>query len=368
MSIEELTALSRFYGTGTDYVIAGGGNISFKDDTTLWVKSSGVSLGEITPEGFAALDRAKLAELWNLAGAGSPAEREAAVLKGMLEARKPGEEAKRPSVETLLHDLLPFAYVIHTHPALVNGLTCSQDGEGAARELFGTGVLWVPISDPGFVLAHTVREKLEEKKRAGGKVPEIIFLQNHGIFVAAQDGDRIRSWYNTIMDTLSKKIKRVPDFGNPLPAAAVPGADRGLELLQHLSGGRVLFSRNNETALLVKDPPAFAPVASAYTPDHIVYAGSDPLFIKKDDDIEGAWKAHVEKTRRQPKIAALEGTGVFGIGATEKAAALALELFADSIKIAAYTESFGGPRFMTDEKIAFINNWEAEQYRAKLAK
>ncbi|MDR2073055.1 MAG: class II aldolase/adducin family protein [Spirochaetaceae bacterium] len=367
MGIEELTALSRFYGADRNYIIAGGGNTSYKDDSTLWVKGSGVALGEITPEGFVALDRVKLAGLWKLAGAGTSREREAAVLAGMMGARKPGEEAKRPSVETLLHDLLHFRYVVHTHPALVNGLTCSRGGEGALRDLLGTGVLWIPISDPGFVLALTVREKLEERKRTDGKIPEIIFLQNHGVFVAAHEGEKIRSLYTTIMDTLRKKIKRFPNFENPLPAGAVPGAERGVELLQNLSGGRVVFSRNNEIAAVVKSPGAFAPLSSAYTPDHIVYAGSDPLFIEKEIDIEGAWKAHVEKTGRPPKIVALEGVGIFGVGSTEKAAALAVELFIDAVKIAVYAESFGGPQCMTDEKIAFINTWEAEQYRAGLA-
>ncbi|MDR2314000.1 MAG: class II aldolase/adducin family protein [Spirochaetaceae bacterium] len=368
MGIEELTALSRFYGADTDYVIAGGGNSSFKDHGTLWIKGSGAALGEISPGDFVALDRAKLAELWKLAGTGTPEEREAAVLAGMMAARKPGEEAKRPSVETLLHDLLDFAYVFHTHPALVNGLACSQDGEGALGDLFGSGVLWIPISDPGFVLALGVREKLEKQKRSGGKIPEIIFLQNHGVFVGAHETAGIRSLYDKIMNILRKKIKRFPDFGNPLPPDAVPGAGRGLEVLQNLSGARVVFSRNNEIAAVVKTPAAFAPVSSAYTPDHIVYAGSNPLFIEKGSDIEDAWKAHIKKTGRPPKIAALEGVGVFGIGDTKKAAALAAELFTDAVKIAVYAESFGGPRFMTDEKIAFINNWEAEQYRAALAR
>jgi rhamnose utilization protein RhaD (predicted bifunctional aldolase and dehydrogenase) len=78
-----------------------------------------------------------------------------------------------------------------------------------------------------------------------------------------------------------------------------------------------------------------------------------------------AWREHSAAHGRAPKIAALEETGVFGIGPTEKAANLALELFADTVKIAVYARSFGGHKFMEADKIAFINNWEAERYRSQ---
>ena len=176
--LEQLSAISQFYGVNPDYVIAGGGNTSYKNRETLWIKGSGVSLAEITPKGFVAMDRAKLAALWKLsnseaAGIAAEAEREKAVLEGLMAARLPGEEQKRPSVETLLHALLPFAFVVHTHPTLVNGLSCSQDGEKAARSLFGDDVTWIPCSDPGFVLANAVRKTI-----SGRKAPSFFFLQN----------------------------------------------------------------------------------------------------------------------------------------------------------------------------------------------
>jgi len=357
VSLEQLAALSRFFGANPDYVLAGGGNTSFKDEGTLWVKGSGVSLAEITPAGFVAMDRAKLAALWTLAGySGGKAEREASVLEGLMNARRPGEEKKRPSVETLLHDLLPFAFVVHTHPALVNGLTCSRDADKAARSLFGDDVVWIPISDPGFTLAETVRKTINRDK-----APSFFFLQNHGVFVGADTPEEIKSLYEKIMSAIASRIKRQPDTGGE----TYTGAEEAAALLRKLSGGAVRFFRNNEIAALVKSRSAFAPAASVFTPDHIVYAGSDPLFIEKGEDIKTAWDTHTKKTGRQPKIAALEGEGIFGIDQSEKTAALALELFNDNVKVAVYAESFGGGRFMTAEKIAFINEWEAEHYRSK---
>jgi rhamnose utilization protein RhaD (predicted bifunctional aldolase and dehydrogenase) len=372
MDLEQLCALSRFYGSDPDYVIAGGGNTSLKDEKTLWIKGSGVSMGGITPDGFVAMDREKLAAVWKAAYPANPAAREAAVLADLLAAKKPGEEHKRPSVETLLHDMLPFAYVVHTHPAPVNGLTCSRAGEKALHALFGDEPLWIPISDPGFVLACAIRKKLDKRKKA----PALIFLQNHGVFAGADDPEGIRALYSRMMDTINKKINRRPDFSGECSVyenSEETGA--ALQAAAEDAGGVFCarFRRNGEIARLVKDRAAFAPVSSAYTPDHIVYAGSDPLFIETGAapagraDIAAAWKAHTDKTGRPPKIAAVQGLGIFGIGPTEQSAAVALELFTDTMKVAAYAEAFGGPRFMTREKIDFINNWEAEHYRQKLS-
>ena len=61
--IRELVEISRFYGKNSDYVIAGGGNTSFKTADCLWVKASGIGLADIDENGFAALDRAKLAQI-----------------------------------------------------------------------------------------------------------------------------------------------------------------------------------------------------------------------------------------------------------------------------------------------------------------
>ena len=365
--LEQLSAISQFYGVNPDYVIAGGGNTSYKNRETLWIKGSGVSLAEITPKGFVAMDRAKLAALWKLsnsetAGTAEAAEREKVVLEGLMAARRPGEEKKRPSVETLLHDLLPFAYVVHTHPSMVNGLTCSQGAEAAAGKLFGADVVWIPISDPGFALADTVRKILAKRN-----APAFFFLQNHGVFVGADTPEEIKSLYEKITLALNAQIKRRPDLGGTISVHTGPET----EILQKLSGGpegTIRFIRNNEITALVKSRSAFSPVASVFTPDHIVYAGSDPLFIENGENIEEAWKAHIKKTGRPPKIAALEGVGIFGMGPSEKAAALTLELFIDMVKVAVYAENFGGPRFMTPEKIAFINNWEAEQYRSNMAR
>jgi rhamnose utilization protein RhaD (predicted bifunctional aldolase and dehydrogenase) len=379
MGLTDLAAISRFYGSSGDYVIAGGGNTSYKDAEYLFIKGSGVSLAVIDESGFVKMDRAKLAAMWEKQYGGSSEEREAAVLADMLAARCPGEEHKRPSVEAQLHDLLPFTYVVHTHPTLVNGLTCSRNGEAAAGELFDA--VWIPSTNPGYILSLAVKKAAAAYRAEKGRDPRIIFLQNHGVFAAAGTIEEIKAIYKEIMDTLNKRIVRQPGRardGRQLAGSASRGgltgeaencgaALCGLAVETGWTDCCFVFSRNPEIEKLVRDRASFYPVSSSYTPDQIVYAGSDPLFIENGAPAGTSWENHIAETGRAPKTVAVQGLGVFSLGVSEKTARDAAELFLDTVKLAAYTESFGGPCFMERDKIDFINNWEVEHYRSKVA-
>ena len=82
---------------------------------------------------------------------------------------------------------------MHTHPALVNGLTCSVQGEKAARELLGDEVLWVPTMNPGYVLAAEVRGRVVAHRARFGREPEVMLLENHGLVVAGGGAAEVRS-------------------------------------------------------------------------------------------------------------------------------------------------------------------------------
>jgi rhamnose utilization protein RhaD (predicted bifunctional aldolase and dehydrogenase) len=379
MGIKELAELSRLYGGDPDKVIAGGGNTSFKDGETLAVKGSGMSLAEIREEDFVLMDRRALGGIFAKSYPREPEAREAAALADLMAARKPGEEKKRPSVETLVHEVLPFPYVVHTHPALVNGLTCSLGGEGAAAEVFGGEALWIPITNPGYVLARLVREGREEFSRRRGRPPELILLQNHGIFASGESPGAVQELYRRVMGTLSARIKRRPGETPPPRPPEAGEIEQKLAALGSAAGGaggaggsggepwRAAFLPHPEAPALTRSREAFYPVSSAFTPDHIVYAGSEALFVEDPAALEQSWGEFRRRAGRIPRITAVRGIGIFGAGPSEKALAGSLALFADAIKVAVYAESFGGPRFMDREHIDFINNWEVERYRSKIS-
>ena len=125
-ALEMLASMSNRYGSDADYVLAGGGNTSYKDDKYLYIKGSGTSLATIKPEEFVKLTRSKLDKMLTKKYPDDEVKREAEVLSDMMDARVKGEN-RRPSVETLLHNLFPQKYVLHVHPSMVNGLTCGKD-------------------------------------------------------------------------------------------------------------------------------------------------------------------------------------------------------------------------------------------------
>ncbi|GAH13640.1 unnamed protein product, partial [marine sediment metagenome] len=64
MSIKELIKISRFYGKDPSFLLAGGGNTSFKDKSYIYVKASGFKLASIEEDGFVKLDRNALNQIW----------------------------------------------------------------------------------------------------------------------------------------------------------------------------------------------------------------------------------------------------------------------------------------------------------------
>jgi rhamnose utilization protein RhaD (predicted bifunctional aldolase and dehydrogenase) len=364
--IQPLIAVSRKYGADSRFVLLGGGNTSFKTDSVMYVKASGHALGNIGKDGFVAMDREKLNAIWEKQYAEDVDERERSVLADMMDARNPGETA-RPSVEALLHSFIPFAYVVHMHPAMVNGLTCAQSGKESMERLFPEA-LWIPLVNPGYILAKVVRDAQSVYIEKRGKAPQVIFLQNHGVFVSADTIEEIDSLYTHIMETLSRSIIRKPNF-----TKSRIDQDRVALVQQAMSahfGGQQAYPMvaNHELESRLVDRETFTSLASAYTPDHIVYSGFKPLWVELSvfdserpvEEIIARFKRYESDYGVPAKVIAVQQTAGF---ATSESA---MTLFIDTVKVAAFTESFGGPRFMDDDQIEFIRSWEVEQYRANV--
>jgi len=102
---------------------------------------------------------------------------------------------KRPSVETSMHNVIGYAFVVHLHPTLVNGLMCAMDAEKELHRLFGEKALFVEYTDPGYLLFKKVAGKISDYRERYGEEPQVIWLQNHGIFVAADTTEEIKQIY-----------------------------------------------------------------------------------------------------------------------------------------------------------------------------
>ncbi len=360
--IDNLIAVSRKYGADSRFVIAGGGNTSYKDATHLWVKASGHALATIDEEGFAVMDRVRLDAMATKTYPADATEREARVKEDLADANL--TRGRRPSVETSLHNCMNFSYVVHLHPTLVNGLMCSVTAEKRCAELF-PDALYVSYTDPGYTLFKKVYDAIGQWKAQRGSEPQVIFLQNHGIFVAADTVAEIDAIYEDVMTKLEALVA-------PLPEGETPVCDCVSEVLpairQILSrGGRGLktlqVTKNALVDEFLANPKG---VLTPFSPDGIVYCKSEYIVVdgeNKAAEAEEKIEAYVTRRGHTPKVLLIKGIGLVAVGDNAKNARVITEVFLDAMKVAFYARSFGGEHGMEPAWIDFIDNWEVENYR-----
>lgn len=207
--LDVIVKLSRFYGSDPSIVLAGGGNTSCKVGNRLYVKASGTSLAAMSPDGFVEMDRDQLAKLACSTLDPDPVRRESQFKDRIAASRRQPERGQRPSVEVLLHHLLPGTYVVHSHATIVNALTCRVDGRQLARELFGDSILWLPYVDPGFVLAQSLQQALDDRQsELGNRALAAVLMANHGLIVFGDDPAAIRAGTNEILNKISASTLR----------------------------------------------------------------------------------------------------------------------------------------------------------------
>jgi rhamnose utilization protein RhaD (predicted bifunctional aldolase and dehydrogenase) len=314
------------------------------------VKPSGTTLVGLNEEAFVALNRDKVNKLYEVETPTAEAAREELVKNLMAEAVE--NKAPRPSVEAPLHNILDTRFVVHTHPALVNGLTCAKDGEAACKRLF-PDAMWVEYIDAGYTLCMELKGRIEQYKAEHGKGPEVILLKNHGIFAAADTAEQMRALYAGVMDALKGEYEKagVTDTLEIADAAPSPQTE---EKIQQLFGA---------DAKHIVSSGMFAYAPGPITPDHLVYARAFPF---TDELTEEAAKKYKAQRGYAPKVV-VAANCVFGIGTTQNNAKLALEFAQDGAQVLQLAEVFGGIDYMTDRARKFIENWEVESYRQKVA-
>jgi rhamnose utilization protein RhaD (predicted bifunctional aldolase and dehydrogenase) len=345
--LEIIVKLSHEFGS-EDYVKGGGGNTSVKNNDTLWVKPSGTTLGGLTTETFVAMNRAKINELYAIETPAKSGDREELVKNMMAAAVE--NDAGRPSVEAPLHNVFEAKFVVHTHPALVNGLTCAKGGEAACKRLF-PDALWVEYIDPGYTLCMEVRERIEQYKTATGKEPSLLVLQNHGIFISGNTPDEIRELYARFMNTLKAEYNKA-------------GISQSLEVSEEAESPETeaqIKQLFGDDAAFIASSGIFVYAPGPITPDHLVYSKAFPYSNELTPETVAKYKA---ARGYAPKVV-VAGDRIYGLGNSQKNADLALELAQDGALVMQLAEVFGGINYMTDAQREFIENWEVESYRAK---
>lgn len=376
-SISQLVAISRRYGADPAYCLAGGGNTSVKTEDRLWVKASGHALGQIAPDGFVEMDRGALTRMLAATYADDVAEREAQFMAGMMSARVQPELGQRPSVETLIHHLIPRRFVVHTHPMRVNALTCCVQGQALAQQWLGGSAIWQPYVDPGVTLAQSLNDRLGQ---AGDKPgPIVVFLENHGLIVAGDSTQEIEQATVDLQGRLEGQVAKTgfDHFAGPTYADAQACLPAHRAAAFRVLPDVVAVSDQSEEiqALVGTEGGRAVALAGPLTPDQIVYCRSMPMWIDApaatQAQAESQWIAGLEQYKAdhgiRPWVVLLAGAGMITVREQAGLAQTTCDVYRDAARVSRCAAALGGVQPMAERDVDFIENWEVESYRRAVA-
>ncbi|HZJ69273.1 MAG TPA: class II aldolase/adducin family protein [Candidatus Eisenbacteria bacterium] len=192
VSLKQFMEFSNSIGKRLDYVQGGGGNTSFKvDQDTMLIKASGYYLTQVSEnDGFAILNYPKIQEFFYSVDLIKEEDIEASGSKTVMDSKltKEGFPELRPSVEAGFHSILG-KWVAHTHSVYTNIVLCSETAQELLEKIFSKiDYIYVPYVNPGSRLTVEILKEIEKfQKDNQGRSPMVIFMQNHGVIVHAEE-------------------------------------------------------------------------------------------------------------------------------------------------------------------------------------
>lgn len=307
-----------------------GGNVSWKEDTTLWVKGSGTWLANAqNDEIFVPVALTQLQD---------------AILQNDYSATPQTlfNSKLRPSIETMLHALLPHKVVVHVHAVEILAHLVRSDFKATFVQLLGDEVRWIAVGyhKPGAELAQAIAATMELRPDAN-----VVFLQNHGVVVGGENVakvDRTLRLLTTSLSTSERLRSTVVTNNEMAKMVAVYGYEPvPLSKVQQLAIDPYCYYRLHQDWALY--------------PDHVVFLGAEPILIESKQDI-----LQYQLNKKFPDLIFVKGTGVFqqkDLGAARYA----------------YLQCYYEVISRQDEKaelvtlqqndIAALLNWEAEKFR-----
>jgi len=314
--------------------------------------------------------------------------REEAFKDAVLAARVDGPDAPRPSVEAVLHELMPDRYVLHLHATVVNQFGCSVGGKALVAERLGQDVLWIDLVDPGIELARAIRTGLADfDARTGGRRPRAVVLANHGVVVSGETAQELDADLVWLLDSLAAIRDGFPAVEvRTVPAPPVDVVDRLVGVvgpaLRALTSDRealnvVAFDDSDEVRALVTDADGEQIAGGGpLIPDQIVYCRSFPMWFtpvagEPEADLlarlTGEVAAYRDRHGIPPTIVLVAGVGLFAAGSRWADADTAAQVYRDAILVMTGARPMGPIEYLTADARDFIENWEVEAYRRQVA-
>lgn len=384
--VAERVYSSRLLGKDKSLVLHGGGNTSVKvieknlfgeDKEILYVKGSGWDLETIEAEGYAPVKLKHLKRLAELSSLPDP-EMVNELVTHMTRASAP-----TPSVEAILHAIIPHKFVDHTHADAVVTITNSPDGEEKIRSIYGEQVIVVPYIMPGFDLARLCAEQL--RNNLTNKTIGMVLL-NHGIFSfgesAKQSYDRMIDLVQMAEDYLLEQgawelkdpsLLSSPDnLGNKIASlrqqvSAVVG--NPIILSQHTDSETMAFVTRADLNNIACQGPA--------TPDHVIRTKRLPMIGLDIDTYVNEYKKYFSENEplanerktildSAPRVILDPELGMCTIGRSIKDANIVADIYKHTMRAIKRAELLGGYRALPAKDIFDVEYWDLEQ--AKLSK
>jgi rhamnose utilization protein RhaD (predicted bifunctional aldolase and dehydrogenase)/NAD(P)-dependent dehydrogenase (short-subunit alcohol dehydrogenase family) len=377
---------SQLLGRDKSLVLHGGGNTSVKigqpnvfgdQEDVLYVKGSGWDLETIAAAGFAPVQLEHLKKLARLPALSDPE------MVNQLVTHQTRAAAPVPSVEAILHAILPYRFVDHTHADAVVTVTNTADGEARIRSIYGDRVVVVPYVMPGFDLARLCAECFAAQ--AGPQTVGMVLL-NHGIFsfgaTAKESYERMIALVGMAEDHLRQhsawEVPLAP--AQPAPAGHIArdlarlradiSAAAGFPVIvaRHAEGKFLPFARHPDVATISQQGPA--------TPDHVIRTKRLPLLGRDVAGYVQAYRAYFSEHEPQakerktlldpaPRVGLDPEFGLCAIGRTAQDAAIVADIYAHTVDIILGATALGGYRALPARDIFDVEYWDLEQAKLK---
>jgi rhamnose utilization protein RhaD (predicted bifunctional aldolase and dehydrogenase) len=366
---------SNLLGRSDELVLHGGGNTSVKSmvdgEEILLVKGSGWDLVSIKAEGFSPV---KMSTLLEMAALDELSDTD--MVSGQ-KAAMTDKTAPNPSVEAILHALIPFKVVDHTHADAVVTISNSVNGKEHIAKLF-PNFLIVPYIMPVFILAHEIFKMTRD---FDWDACEGIILHNHGIFTFDDDAkksyDKMIEAVSLAEDFLSANADLTFDKIEPTGF----DIDR-LKVLIEESKGCEIFMKVNQTPLALhyasQEHLYMKATRGVLTPEHIIRTKRVPLIVNENleeaiPEYMAEYKAYFEQYSTDeimlnpaPNYAVIKNFGVVMFGKSEKESNVLNDVIEHTMMAVLRADKLGGYESISLKDSFEMEYWELEQ--AKLRK
>jgi len=367
---------SNLLGRSDELVLHGGGNTSIKtvinSEDILLVKGSGWDLVSIKAEGFAPvkmnalLDMAKLKTL-------SDSDMVSGQKAAMID-----KSAPNPSVEAILHAIIPFKVVDHTHADAVVTMSNCESGVENIKKVF-PNFLIVPYAMPGFILAKTINEMIQglDWSKCEG-----IILHNHGIFTFDDD---IKKSYDKMINavTLAEDFLQENAKVN-LRGDFEPSECDIVKITNVISEAKAykVYLNINQTPLarFYSSQNNLKKFASrgVLTPEHIIRTKRIPLVMEDTNLEEGVadyikeYENYFKKYAKDeiclnpaPNYMIIKNLAVISFGKTQKEANIINDIVQHTMMAVLRADKLGGYKSISEKDSFEMEYWELEQTKLK---